>query len=384
AHPVRSAPHPAVEQRDRAGEGGGEGAGARRGRAAAGVPAVLLDRAVRAEPEGRGPAAPGRGAGVPGRRAGRRTGADALAAPRRDRHGRGARPPDPGPAAAPAEPVRRVTCLGMDDAGDDAEGTAASALDRLASVNLNLLVPLLALLEERSVTRAAARVGLSQPAMSHALARMRRLLDDDLVVRQGPGVTLTPKATQLLAPLRSALQQTAHIVDLPSFDPATDHRVITVAMTNSTAFVMGPHLIRLVAERAPGVTLRLRTITVPTEATFTDQGVDVVLISEAHFAPHPRERLYDDRVVVVAGSDARPEESTLDLLTGRPHIVVDTERRVFPYSVLEDHGVPYRVGLRVSDFLLVPVLVARAGGVALFRYLVAAAMRTLEIVRAHV
>ncbi|CAL9395852.1 LysR substrate-binding domain-containing protein [Streptomyces sp. enrichment culture] len=275
-----------------------------------------------------------------------------------------------------------VTGAGAPDGtGAGAEGAAGSSLDRLASVNLNLLVPLLALLEERSVTRAAARVGLSQPAMSHALARMRRLLDDDLVVRQGPGVTLTPKATQLLAPLRSVLQQTAHIVDLPSFDPATDHRVVTVAMTNSTAFVMGPHLIRLVSERAPGVTLRLRTITVPTEATFTDQGVDVVLISEAHFAPHPRERLYDDRVVVVAGADARPEESTLDLLTGRPHIVVDTERRVFPYSVLEDHGVPYRVGLRVSDFLLVPVLVARAGGVALFRYRVAAAMRTLADLR---
>ncbi|MFJ9665504.1 LysR family transcriptional regulator [Streptomyces sp. NPDC101219] len=269
----------------------------------------------------------------------------------------------------------------MDDTGDGAEGTAGSSLDRLASVNLNLLVPLLALLEERSVTRAAERVGLSQPAMSHALARMRRLLGDDLVVRQGPGVTLTPKAMQLVAPLRGVLQQTARIVDLPSFDPATDQRVVTVAMTNSTAFVLGPHLIRLVAERAPGVTLRLRTITVPTEATYTDQGVDVVLISEAHFSPHPRERLYDDRVVVVAGADAPPDASALDLLAGLPHVVVDTDRRVFPYSVLEERGVTYRVGLRVSDFLLVPVLVARAGGVALFRYEVAAAMRELAELR---
>ncbi|GED84240.1 LysR family transcriptional regulator [Streptomyces sp. 6-11-2] len=263
----------------------------------------------------------------------------------------------------------------------DVEGTPASGLDRLASVNLNLLVPLLALLEERSVTRAAERVGLSQPAMSHALTRMRRLLGDELVVRQGSGVTLTPRALELIAPLRSALQQTAQIVDFPCFEPATDERVITVAMTNSTAFVIGPRLTRLVAERAPRATLRVRTITVPTEATFTEGGVDAVLISEGHFSPYPRERLYDDRCVVVASPETPPQASALDLLTTEPHIVVDTDRRVFPYSVLEDKGIPYRVGQWISDFLLVPFLVARAGGVALLRYRVAATMRTLADVR---
>ncbi|MFD4951305.1 LysR family transcriptional regulator [Streptomyces sp. NPDC058451] len=260
-------------------------------------------------------------------------------------------------------------------------GTTGSGLDRLASVNLNLLVPLLALLEERSVTRAAERVGLSQPAMSHALTRMRRMLGDDLVVRQGSGVTLTPRALELVGPLRSALQQTARIVNFPLFDPATDRRVITVAMTNSTAFVVGPRLTRLVTERAPHATLRLRTITVPTEATFTDQGVDVVLISEGHFSPYPRERLYDDRCVVVASPDTPPDAGALELLTTQPHIVVDTDRRVFPYSVLEDKGIPYRVGQLSSDFLLVPFLVARAGGVALLRHQVAAAMRTLADLR---
>ncbi|MEU1705341.1 LysR family transcriptional regulator [Streptomyces sp. NPDC005706] len=265
--------------------------------------------------------------------------------------------------------------------GDDGEGTAASGLDRLASVNLNLLVPLLALLEERSVTRAAERVGLSQPAMSHALTRMRRLLGDDLVVRQGTGVTLTPRGLELIAPLRSALRQTADVVNFPSFDPAKDRRVVTVALTTSTAFVVGPRLARLVEERAPHATLRLRTFTVPAEATFTDNGVDVVLLSEGHFSPYPRERLYDDRCVVVAGPDTPPEASALDLLSTLPHVVVDTDRRVFPYPVLEDHKIPYRVGRLSSDFLLVPYLVATAGGVALLRHRVAAAMRALTGLR---
>ncbi|OWA00821.1 LysR family transcriptional regulator [Streptomyces sp. CS113] len=259
--------------------------------------------------------------------------------------------------------------------------TTSSGLDRLASVNLNLLVPLLALLEERSVTKAAERVGLSQPAMSHALTRMRRLLGDDLVVRQGSGVTLTPRALELVGPLRSALQQTARIVNFPVFDPTTDRRIITVAMTTSTAFVVGPRLTRLVRERAPHATLRLRTITMPSESTFTDQGVDVVLISEGHFSPYPRERLYDDRVVVVAAPDTPPRADALELLTTQPHVVVDTGRRVFPYSVLEDKGIPYRVGQLSSDFLLVPLLVAGAGGVALLRHRVAVAMQRLSDLR---
>ncbi|MFG1614718.1 LysR family transcriptional regulator [Nonomuraea wenchangensis] len=264
---------------------------------------------------------------------------------------------------------------------DDDRGTAGSGLDRLASVNLNLLVPLLAVLEERSVTRAAQRVGLSQSAMSHALGRLRRLLGDDLLVRQGNGVTLTPRAVQLIAPLRATLEQVADVVRFPVFDPATDGRVITVAMTTSTAFVLGARLARLVAERAPNATLRLRTITVPTESTYTEHGVDVVLVSEAIAAPYPRERLYDDRGVVVTSVDTPPESSALDLLSAQPHVVVDTERRVFPYSVLDEHGVPYRVGLLISDFLLVPYLVGRAGGVALMRYRVAREMSTLVPLR---
>ncbi|MGW4348190.1 LysR substrate-binding domain-containing protein [Streptomyces sp. NPDC004690] len=105
--------------------------------------------------------------------------------------------------------------------------------------------------------------------------------------------------------------------------------------------------------------------------------VDAGLISEGHSSPYPRERLYDDHCVVVASPDTPPRASALGLLTTEPHVVVDTDRRVFPYSVPEDEGVPHRVGLRISDFLLVPFHVARAGGVALLRYRVAAILRTL-------
>lgn len=252
----------------------------------------------------------------------------------------------------------------------------ASDLDRLAAVDLNLLPPLLALLEERSVTRAAARVGLSQPAMSHALARIRRLVDDDLLVRQGRSMALTPHGAELVGPLRRALDQAALVVRFPGFDPASDARTITVTLSTSTAYVLGGHLARLVAERAPHATLRMKTLARLDDSVFTDPGVDVVLLSEELTSPLARERLYDDRWVVIAARDAAPPgATTLDLLTTLPHAVFDSGAgRALPYSILDEQNIPYTVRQLVPDQMLLPTLVTRVGGVAVHRYRVAAAM----------
>lgn len=245
----------------------------------------------------------------------------------------------------------------------------ASDLDRLAAVDLNLLPPLLALLEERSVTRAAARVGLSQPAMSQALRRIRRLVGDELLVRQGRAMELTPHAAELVGPLRHALDQAARVVRFPAFDPATDTRTITITCSTSTAYVLGGHLARLVTERAPYATLRLKTLADVDDSVFTDPGTDVVLLPEGVPAPYRRERLYDDRWVVFAARDAAPASlDALGLLTTLPHAVFDTgARRSRPYGVLDEQGVSYTVRQRVPDQMLLPALVARVGGVAIHR-----------------
>jgi DNA-binding transcriptional LysR family regulator len=254
-------------------------------------------------------------------------------------------------------------------------------LTRLASVNLNLLVPLLALLEERSVTRAAGKVGLSQPAMSHALRRMRQLLGDELIIRQGSKMTLTPRAMELIAPLRRALNDTARIVSPSSFDPAVDRRVISVAMTTSTAFVIGGHIARLLAEHAPNTQLRLITTNLTSNALFTEQGVDVVLLAEAFAFPHPRERLYEDRWTVVSPSSAAEGANTLERLKILPHVVYEVASlRVNPYEVLEAHGLQHTVRARVSDNLLIPHVLAASGGVAILGWGVAAAFsRSLDL-----
>jgi DNA-binding transcriptional LysR family regulator len=243
-------------------------------------------------------------------------------------------------------------------------------LARLASIDLNLLVPLLALLEERSVTRAASLVGLSQPAMSHGLSRTRRMLNDELLVRQGRGMVLTPRAAELIVPLREALRQAARIVSGSSFDPAVDSRLITVAMTNSTAFVIGSQLSRLLAQRAPNTVLRLRTTSVATSTAFAEDAADVVLLPEAFPSPLPRERLYDDRWVVVASWNEARAADALELLEKVPHVFLDApSERLRPYEILDEKKIPYRVRQRVSDYLFIPHLIAQSGGgVAVHRY----------------
>src|SRR5262245_20950894 len=95
----------------------------------------------------------------------------------------------------------------------------------LQSIDLNLLVALDALLTESSVTSAARRLGVSQSAMSHSLARLRRLLRDDVLVRSSRGMILTPRAHTLATPIRSILEDIKRTVaSAPSFDPKTARR----------------------------------------------------------------------------------------------------------------------------------------------------------------
>ena len=126
----------------------------------------------------------------------------------------------------------------------------------LAGLDLNLLVTLDALLREKSVTRAARDVGLSQPAMSHALARLRELLGDALLVRAGRRMETTPRAEALRQPLASAL---AHVREVfeggPRFDPTTSQRQFRISGGDLAELVLLPPLAARLSERARGIDL---------------------------------------------------------------------------------------------------------------------------------
>src|SRR5215831_7559295 len=102
----------------------------------------------------------------------------------------------------------------------------------LQSIDLNLLVAFEALMEERNVTRAARRVGLSQPAMSNALTRLRRTFDDPVLVRTPAGMTPTPAAQALMETIHPALSRLREALDeKPSFNPAGSGRIFHI-LTN--------------------------------------------------------------------------------------------------------------------------------------------------------
>ncbi|MGI4977929.1 MAG: LysR family transcriptional regulator [Janthinobacterium lividum] len=128
----------------------------------------------------------------------------------------------------------------------------------LGRIDLNLLVALDALLAERSVTRAAARVGLGQSAMSHALGRLRALFGDELLTRGPDGMRATPRALALADPVRLALSQVqALVAPGVAFDPATAERVFRIALPDSVEVLLGPALLAHLRAVAPHVRLRL-------------------------------------------------------------------------------------------------------------------------------
>ena len=132
----------------------------------------------------------------------------------------------------------------------------------LSLLDLNLLLVLHRLLQHRHVSRAAESLGLSQPAVSNALRRLRLLLDDELLVRSPAGMQPTPFAQRLATPLAEALGTLEGALrQREGFDPAHSERVFTLAMSDVGEIYFLPVLVPALAQAAPGVTLRTVALT---------------------------------------------------------------------------------------------------------------------------
>src|SRR5258708_20508676 len=124
-------------------------------------------------------------------------------------------------------------------------------LVNIRDLDLNLVRALEVLLVERSVGRAASRLGLSQPAMSHALKRLRTALKDPLLVRVGSEMDLTPRAQSLREPVAQALAAARRLLEPALFDAATSHRRFTTMMPDVAASLIPPTLTGLIPPAAP-------------------------------------------------------------------------------------------------------------------------------------
>lgn len=125
----------------------------------------------------------------------------------------------------------------------------------LGSFDLNLLVALDALLTERSVTRASARIGITQSAASHALARLRKLTGDELLVRVGDGMVLTVRAEAMCTPLRRALEDIRE--HFPLRPPSTRRLRVFIGTSDYAEFVLLPGIMARLGREAPGVEVRV-------------------------------------------------------------------------------------------------------------------------------
>jgi DNA-binding transcriptional LysR family regulator len=240
----------------------------------------------------------------------------------------------------------------------------------LLAVDLNLLLSLRALLQERSVSRAAERVGIGQPAMSTQLARLRRHFGDELLTRSGNTYLLTPLATQLLDRVELAVSGVRRVFSAePDFDPACSEREFRVAMSDYTVAVLGSALSILLDEQAPNVRLRIE----PVNAGFLGSPAHVHRTVDALVLPHgyvndlPHLDLYTDDWVCLVASDnhAIGEQLTLNHLAEHPWVVTYDWPSSPAIQQLRIQGVEPRARIVVDSFTAVPYLIAGTDRVAL-------------------
>src|SRR5689334_22858826 len=139
--------------------------------------------------------------------------------------------------------------------------------------DLNLLVVFDAAMQERNLTRAGRRLGMSQPAMSHAMARLRHALNDKLFVRTPEGMCATPRAERMMGPVRAALHELQTTLEDDEFDPSVSSREFVIAANNHAAHVIIPTLVHRVAKLAPSVVLDVRPIGLSDVLDQIDDGV---------------------------------------------------------------------------------------------------------------
>jgi DNA-binding transcriptional LysR family regulator len=242
----------------------------------------------------------------------------------------------------------------------------------IRSVDLNLLIALDMLLTERSVTRAASRLNLSQSAMSAALARLRTLFNDPLLLRTSAGMLPTTKGAELAAPIKQVLVDIGHLIrPSESFDVATAQVTFTIAASDYVEYTVLPRLVDLLEAQAPHARLAVRPMDFGTVGRQLESGeVDIGILGTAVAPPNARLRpLYRERfVAVVRKNHPRVRDHlTLDDFCDLEHLLVSPSGGSFTAQTddaLTAIGRRRSVRLSVPHFLLAPEILVRSDMIA--------------------
>lgn len=235
----------------------------------------------------------------------------------------------------------------------------------LAGLDLNLLVALRALLQERHVTRAASHLHLSQPAVSRALGRLRHLFQDELLVRVGQELHLTPRAQELLGPLLHLLQGVEQLVTPQDFDPQTAQGTLRFAAPDILAYMLVPPLMKRLAGESPRMNVEIVQWNVDWLAHLSSGEIDLSFGlpagTEAGF--HSRVLASNDWVTVLRSGHPALQPSvdwTAEVFARLPHMMIGFSSQGGGHvdEALGALGLKRRVALRVPYATLSPLLIA--------------------------
>lgn len=231
----------------------------------------------------------------------------------------------------------------------------------LRSLDLNLLVIFDAVMTERHVTRAAARIAMSQPAMSNALARLRYLFKDELFIRTAGRMEPTPRALELGVAVQQILRQAERLMATDvAFDPHASEREFTARMSDLIGYLSLPRIAQLMRAQAPSMVLNvIHTSPESTLKALELDELDFALSMElSHGKSIHSQPLFEDRMCCVmhAGHPLANSEMTMARFLKYPHMRVamsPTDIR-FVDNVLAEQGRQRLVTLTVPHWLLVP------------------------------
>lgn len=231
------------------------------------------------------------------------------------------------------------------------------------ALDIKLLLIFNAIVQEKTLTRAGQRLGISQPAMSHALARLRHLLKDDLFVRTPQGMCPTPRAERMGEPLRALLQELQTTLEADHFDASQASRRFSIVANNHAARVVIPALTRRIAALAPSVVLDVRPISVQHALDQLDGGaVELALSTLTEGGDRFKcVGLLEDEYVVLLPSDhpaaAEPELSIKDF-AALPHILSTSDDELsFIDEALAKYDLERRISARVPLHSLIFLLI---------------------------
>ncbi len=240
-------------------------------------------------------------------------------------------------------------------------------ITHLRRYDLNLMLVLHVILQERSITRAARRLGLTQSAVSRALSRLRDQIGDELIVRTGGGMVPTPRALQMKDGLARMLHELGIMLEPPpDFAPSELQRVFRIITADHPIAVLVPQLISQLVARAPGVKVHIEPPSTDLSNALSAGDLDLVISPRrASWAGIVWSRVFTDRFVTIArkGHPRVRQRLNLKRFTAEGHVLVSPDSGHGPGMVdrrLAEDGLERRVVLRVANFFAAPLVVAES------------------------